>query len=73
MNFADNFKKYEDCAPAGVKLPKINIDKKWYELLGLPNDCPNDLFLKKLCSKYFKDKNLHLLKNKDDYIERFKK
>jgi hypothetical protein len=29
-NFLNNFTQYEDYAPAGVLLPKIEIDKKFY-------------------------------------------
>ena len=31
--FADKFSKYDKCAPAGVLLPKIKIDKRFYNKL----------------------------------------
>ena len=73
MSFTDNFTKYDDCAPVGVLLPKISIEDKWYDYVGLPKDSPNELFLKELCAKYFKAKGLHLKENRNEYIERFKK
>lgn len=70
MTFAEQFKKYDDCAPAGVLLPNITIEDKWYELLKLKKDCDNFTFIKKLCSKYFLDKGLNLKPNSQDYINR---
>ena len=70
MKFADQFEKYDDCAPAGVLLPNIKIEDKWYETLNLKKDCDNFTFIKKLCSKYFLDKGLNTKSNKQDYIDR---
>ena len=47
--FADKFTKYDKCAPAGVLLPKIKIDKKFYKKLKLSEDTDNLKFIKKLC------------------------
>ena len=73
MSFTDNFTKYDDCAPVGVLLPKISIEDKWYDYVGIPKDSPSELFLKKLCAKYFKAKGLHLKENSQEYVDRFKK
>ncbi|NDB55623.1 hypothetical protein EB169_07310, partial [archaeon] len=70
MKFADQFEKYDDCAPAGVLLPNIKIEDKWYDTLNLKKDCDNFTFIKKLCSKYFLDKGLNAKSNKQDYIDR---
>lgn len=73
MKFVDRFSKYQDCAPAGVLLPKIEIGLEHYQDLNLSPDVSNEEFLKKLCAKKFKDKGLHKKANKDEYIDRFKK
>ena len=33
--FADKFTAYNNCTPAGVLLPKIKIEKKFYKKLKL--------------------------------------
>lgn len=73
MNFIDNFSSYEDCAPAGVLLPNIDIESRWYDYVGIPTTSSNELFLKSLCAKYFKEKGLDSKPNRQEYIDRFKK
>jgi hypothetical protein len=33
MSFTEQFTDYQDCAPPGVRLPEIKIEKKYYEML----------------------------------------
>jgi len=37
-SFIDNFTRYENYAPAGVLLPKIEIEKKFYNKLKIKED-----------------------------------
>ena len=53
--FADKFTTYNDCAPAGVLLPKIKIEKKFYKKLNLNEGVDNLKFLKKLCWESIKE------------------
>jgi len=43
------FTDYKNPFPAGVKLPSINIDDKYYKELGLDSSVPNLEFLTKKC------------------------
>ena len=70
--FLNQFKKYKDYAPPGVLLPKIEIDKKHYLELNLPEDCSNYDFLRKLCMNGVKRKGIDLLPNKKEYYDRVK-
>ena len=63
MNFLEDNCNYDEAMLPGVRLPKIEIDKKYYESLGLPLDSDNFSFLKALC--YSKINN-----NSKDYIDR---
>ena len=65
-----DFCAYDNCAPAGVLLPEIKIEKRWYDKLNLKNDIDNLTFLRYLCHSKFKEKNLHTKSNKDEYIDR---
>lgn len=72
LNFYSKFKKYDNCAPAGVLLPQIKIEKEWYEKVGLEDGASNVDFLKKLCNKGFIDRGISNLENKQEYIDRTK-
>ena len=48
MCFLEDFTEYKDCAPAGVKLPEINIEDKYYKQLKLKNSTSNYDFLRAL-------------------------
>lgn len=72
LNFYNKFKKYDNCAPAGVLLPQIKIEKEWYEKVGLEDGASNVDFLKKLCNKGFVDRGISKLENKQEYIDRTK-
>lgn len=51
MSFLNDIKPYEDAMLAGVRLPKIEIEDKYYEELGLTSEADNFTFLKTLCYK----------------------
>tara|TARA_R100000008_G_scaffold81978_1_gene65743 strand:- start:2073 stop:4688 length:2616 start_codon:yes stop_codon:yes gene_type:complete len=70
MSFYSNFTTYDECAPAGVLLPKINIEEKYYRELGISSDSSNLQFLKKLCSENMRAKGF-TTKDKN-YIDRMK-
>ena len=72
MSFIKQFKPYEDCAPPGVRLPKIKIEDRFYKKLKLDKDISNDEFLRQLCLKGVGNKGIDKLKNKKDYYERTK-
>ena len=58
MDFLNQFTKYKNYAPPGVLLPKIEIDEKYYRDLDVGNDISNYDFLRHLCMKGVKDKNI---------------
>ena len=62
----------KDACPAGVRLPEIKIDKRFYELLDLEHDISNFDFLKRLCWEGIKKRGINKLENKDSYYERAK-
>jgi DNA polymerase-3 subunit alpha len=61
---------YNTPCPVGVKLPKIHIEKKHYDLLGCSSDTSNFNFLRKLCFKGVQEKKIHELSNKQVYYDR---
>ena len=71
-DFLEDFDNYDDCVPAGVRLPKIEIDEKYYKELGVSSDISNYDFLRKLCHKGVKDRDIDKLENKNEYYERAK-
>jgi len=58
MSFLNQFKKYDECAPPGVLLPKINIDPKYYKELGIAKNSTNIRFLRALCWKNMQEYGL---------------
>lgn len=58
---------------AGVILPNISIDQRFYDELGLKNTVSNYEFLRQLCWKGIKDKGIDKLPNKQDYYNRVKR
>ena len=71
-NFYKKFTAYSDYAPAGVLLPKIDIEQKYYSKLDLPTDTSNYDFLRKLCLDGVKQKGIDKVKNKKAYYDRIK-
>ena len=61
---------YKTPCPVGVKLPKIHIDKKHYDILGCSSDTSNFNFLRKLCFKGVQEKKIDELSNKQVYYDR---
>ena len=57
---------------AGVLLPKIIIDKKYYDLLNIPSTTSNFDFLRHLSHSGVKDKGIDKLPNKQVYYDRAK-
>ena len=72
MSFYDNFSKYDNCAPPGVLLPKIDIESKYYKKLGIPKSTSNFQFLKKLCWENMKEMGFKNNKENKPYFERMK-
>lgn len=68
----DLFSKYESPFPAGVKLPEIHIEDKYYNSLGLKNTISNFEFLRRICFEGVKKRGIIDLENKDQYYERIK-
>jgi len=68
----ENFQKYEMPTAAGVLLPKIKIDKKYYDLIGAPDQCSNFDFLRHLCFYGVKKKEIDKSDKKDIYYNRVK-
>ena len=68
--FAAKFTKYDKCAPPGVLLPKIKIEKKFYKKLRLKEDVDNVAFIKKLCWERMKEIGINKDPNKEAYYER---
>ena len=58
MSFLEGFTEYKDCAPAGVKLPEINIEDRYYKQLKLKNSTSNYDFLRALCLDGVKKKGI---------------
>ena len=72
MSFEDSFSAYKDYAPPGVRLPKIQIESKYYKKLDIPEDSDNYEFLRQLCLKGIKEKEIDNQENKKEYYSRAK-
>lgn len=72
MSFLKKIEPYEDCAPVGVLLPKINLKDKWLNILNLPKDVDSLTFIKKLCNYYYLQKGFNKKINKKEYVDRMK-
>ena len=71
-SFTTQFTEYKDCCPPGVRLPEIQIEQKYYDMLEADNKISNFDFLRKLCHKGVYDKGIDKFKNKKDYFDRAK-
>ena len=65
-----SFSPYKSPFPAGVKLPEIRVDQKYYDLLGCQSSISNFNFLRKLCFEGVKKRKIDELANKQVYYER---
>lgn len=72
FDFAKKFTPYGDLGLHGVRLPRFQIDKKYYERLNIPETADNATFLKELCNKAFTEKGINKYANRKEYIERGK-
>src|SRR5210317_1693635 len=72
MSFTEQFTEYADCCPPGVRLPEIEIEQKYYDMLEADNTISNYDYLRKLCHKGVYDKGIDKFKNKKDYFDRAK-
>lgn len=73
MSFFDEFKEIEIPNFGLVQLPKVQIDSKYKQDVGLPESCSNYDFLSTLTKKELKKKLHKLPKEKhQDYIKRAK-
>jgi len=72
MNFFKDFGDYEDACPAGVKLPEIKIEDRFYKKLNIKEEISNFTFLKKLCWEGIKEKGINKFKNNEVYYKRTK-
>lgn len=66
------FAPYESPFPAGVKLPKIQIEQRYYQQLGIPDDISNFEFLRRICFEGVKKRGILEFPNKEKYFERLK-
>ena len=71
-DFISDFEDYEGCVPPGVRLPEINIEKKYYVSLGVEESISNFDFLRCLCREGVKTRNICDLENKQEYYDRTK-
>jgi DNA polymerase-3 subunit alpha len=71
-SFLTKFTQYDDCAPAGVLLPELEVDTKYYKELNLSHDTCNYDFLRALCLQGVKSKGIDQKPNKQDYYSRIK-
>ena len=71
-NFTEQFSSYDDCVPAGVRLPNIKIEDRYYKMLDAKPNISNYDFLRKLCHKGVYDKGVDKFKNKKEYFDRAK-
>ena len=67
-----DFTKYDMPTAAGVLLPNIIIEKKYYDLLNIPDKTSNFDFLRNLAHKGVKDKGIDKQPNKQLYYDRAK-
>ena len=72
MNFLKEFSSYDECAPPGVLLPDISIEKRHYLDLKVPPSISNYDFLRELCKKGVEKYGISELDNKKEYYSRTK-
>lgn len=68
----EQFSSYEAPFPAGVKLPKIQIEQRYYQQLGIPDNISNFEFLRRICFEGVKKRGILEFPNKEKYFERLK-
>lgn len=71
MNLKE-FTTYDTPYPVGVKLPKIEIEDKYYDLVSCKRGSSSYDFLRNLCMKGVREKGIDQLPNKQIYYDRLK-
>ena len=66
------FSDYSDCEPAGVRLPKISLEKDVFVSLDLPEDSSPFEVLKALTRKGIIERGIDKFPNKKEYYDRAK-
>lgn len=68
--FLQKFNKYKSPLPHGLRLPKIEIEEKYYKMLNEHSSISNFDFLRKLCWKGVKDLGIDKRNNSQEYFDR---
>ena len=71
-DFSKGLVDYKEAVPAGVLLPEIQIEKRFYKKLNVSSDSSNFEFLQELCKTGIKEKGIHKLTNNKEYYKRVK-
>ena len=71
-DFTAGFEDYSDSIVAGVLLPKIKIEPRFYKRLNIDESSSNLEFLTRLCRDGILQHNIHKADNKEKYYERVK-
>lgn len=66
----DDFEIYDDCEPAGLELPTIQLEPDLLSDLQLTKECGSKEVLLALSEKGFKDRGISDLPNKQEYKDR---
>jgi DNA polymerase-3 subunit alpha len=72
LNLFQDFQDYKGCEPIGAALPRVEIDKKYYKDLGLPESSTNAEFLRKLARENILKKGIDKKKDKKRYYDQAK-
>lgn len=67
-----DLKPYEQPMPVGVRLPEIEVEDRYYEMLDISKDTSNFDLLRSLCLKGVKERGIDKFENKKDYYDRVK-
>tara|TARA_Y100000592_G_scaffold46816_1_gene74281 strand:+ start:24982 stop:27564 length:2583 start_codon:yes stop_codon:yes gene_type:complete len=57
-NFLSDFDVYKEVCPVGVRLPEIEIERRYYDELKCPHSISNYEFLERLCEKGLEEKGV---------------
>lgn len=71
--FLENFSAYDGCLPAGLILPEVKIDQKYYEQLKISESITNYDFLRSLCHTSLSKMSFATEEDKTKYEERLQK
>ncbi len=66
----ENFEIYDDCEPAGLELPTIQLERELLGDLGLTKDSGSKEVLSALSERGFKERGIDSLPNKEEYRTR---